>query len=106
MEAKKYTLDKKDTLRVNGRKLSRIVALRDIPAAGVNKGDKGGYVASQDNLAHQGDCWVPQTSIVHGAARIEGDVKIGFHAQIWSYAAHTICVGVVADCAKLAFYVN
>ena len=41
-----------------GMLLHRIRALKDIPAAGVKKGDFGGYVLGEKNLSHQGDCWI------------------------------------------------
>jgi hypothetical protein len=48
---KKYELIKSD---IPG--LYRIKAVRDF--SDVKKGDIGGYVESEDNLSHEGDCWV------------------------------------------------
>ena len=46
---KKYRLLKNDTITVDGKTLYRIEALRDF--ADVKKGDKGGYIESEDNLS-------------------------------------------------------
>jgi len=40
----------------NGKELWQIRALRDF--ADVKAGDLGGYVESENNLQHQGDCWI------------------------------------------------
>lgn len=48
---KKYRLLENDIIRVGGRTLYRIEALRDF--ADVEKGDKGGYVESEDNLSQK-----------------------------------------------------
>ena len=53
---KKYRLLENDTITVSGRTLYRIEALRDF--ADVRIGDRGGYVESEKNLSHEGDCWV------------------------------------------------
>lgn len=53
---KKYRLLENDTITVGGRTLYRIEALRDF--ANVKKGDKGGFVESEKNLSHEGNCRV------------------------------------------------
>ncbi len=53
---KKYELLRDDTLKVFGIKLYRIRALESF--ADVKKGALGGYVESERNLSHEGNCWV------------------------------------------------
>lgn len=49
-------------------KLHRIRALRDF--RDVNKGDLGGYIESEFNLAHEGDCWIYDDGKVYDDARV------------------------------------
>ena len=56
--------------------LRRIRALRDIPRWWVKAGDLGGWVESESNLSHDGDCWVSGTARVSGAARVSGDAWV------------------------------
>ncbi len=53
---KKYELTE-ETKHWLGRTLHRIRALTDI-GGDVKAGDLGGWVQSEDNLSHDGDCWV------------------------------------------------
>lgn len=71
---KKYKLLKDDTTIVDGRTLYRIEALRDF--ADVKKGDKGGYVESEKNLSHEGDCWVYNSAKVYDNARVYDNAKV------------------------------
>lgn len=67
---KKYRLLEDDTITVGGRALYRIEALRDF--ADVKKGDKGGYIESEINLSHEGNCCVSGDACVYGDAKISG----------------------------------
>lgn len=71
---KKYRLLKNDTITVDGRTLYRIEALRDF--ADVEKGDKGGYVESEDNLSHVGNCWVYDNAWVYDNTRVLGNARV------------------------------
>ena len=77
---KKYKLLENDTITVNGRTLYRIEALRDF--ADVEKGDKGGYVESEDNLSHVGNCWVSGDAWVYGSAEVCGNAVVYGNARI------------------------
>lgn len=88
---KKYKLIKSD---IKG--LYRVKAVRDF--GNVKKGDIGGYVQSEDNLSHEGYCWVHGNAIIHDNARIygnaqisdcaviDGNVRIYGDSEIWDYA--------------------
>lgn len=54
--------------------LYRIRALRDF--GNVKKGTLGGFVKSEDNLSHDGNCWIWDAATVYGNARVSGDAQI------------------------------
>lgn len=60
----------------------RIIALIDIPRHGVKAGDIGGWIQSEYNLSHEGDCWVADEASVRDKARIRGNAIVKFHAHI------------------------
>lgn len=66
---RKYDLTN-DSIKVNGIKLYRIVALRDIRY--VKAGDIGGYIQDDCNLSHNGSAWVAGDARVYGGAWISG----------------------------------
>lgn len=77
---KKYRLLENDTITADGRTLYRIEALRDF--VDVKKGDKGGYVESEDNLSHAGKCWVYGDTCVYGNDWVHGDAWVWGHAIV------------------------
>jgi len=58
----------------------RIRALRDF--GDVKKGDLGGYIEKEDNLSHDGDCWVYGNATVIGDARVYENARIFGNADI------------------------
>jgi UDP-3-O-[3-hydroxymyristoyl] glucosamine N-acyltransferase len=66
MKNKKYKLIKSDK---SG--LYRIKALKDF--TDVKIGDIGGYVESEDNLSHEGSCWVYNDAQMFGNATMSGN---------------------------------
>ena len=80
---KKYKLTD-ETIRVNRTNLYRIEALRNF--SNVYKGDKGGFVESEDNLSHDGDCWIYDDAIVYGNARVSGNARVFSKARIFNNA--------------------
>ena len=81
---KKYRLLENDTKTVNGKTLYRIEALKDF--TNVKKGDKGGYIESDDNLSHIGACWVSDYARVSGDAQVFGNAWIFGNAEIFGNA--------------------
>ena len=75
---RKYTF----TDEVNGLKLHRIVALRDISRHGVKAGDLGGFLESESNLSQEGDCWVSENASVYGRARVSGNAHVHGNAEV------------------------
>lgn len=73
---KKYKLVKEEyRYYVKSTKIFRLRALRDIGNY-VKKGDLGGYVESELNLSHEGDCWIYNDALVHGHARVSMDAGV------------------------------
>lgn len=72
-----------EIISVDGHKLHRIQAARDIPEIGVQEGDLGGFVESERNLSHKGTCWVfagqvYENAVVSGGATVRGE-KVRIH---------------------------
>ena len=81
---KKYRLLENDTKVVGGRTLYRIEALKDF--ANVKKGDKGGYIESEDNLSHFGNCWVYGEAYVYGDACVYDNAEVSGYAYVYGNA--------------------
>ena len=81
---KKYELLRNDCINYSGKTLYRIKALRDFGY--VFEGEVGGYVQSEDNLSHNGDCWVFDNAKVFNSARIHDDARIFENAKVYDEA--------------------
>jgi NDP-sugar pyrophosphorylase family protein len=71
---KKYELTNESVVMSGDTLAYRIRALRDF--SDVRKGDLGGYVENEDNLSHDGDCWVYDDARVSKNAVVIDDAKI------------------------------
>ena len=79
---KKYEmLLEEKVLKIDGRKLYRIRALKDF--GNVKEGDLGGWIESEDNLSHEGSCWITDEARVFDDALICDDAIIRDHAKIY-----------------------
>ena len=81
---KKYRLLENDTKTVNGKTLYRIEALKDF--TNVKKGDKGGYIESEDNLSHIGNCWVSDNAEIFGNACVFDNARVFGYACVFDNA--------------------
>ena len=70
---KKYKLTD-ETINLNGATLYRIEALKDFGE--IKKGDKGGFIESENNLSHEGNAWVSDDACVYGSACVYGDACV------------------------------
>jgi hypothetical protein len=68
---KKYEMLTGDCLSAGDRRVYRIRALRDF--ADVRRGDLGGYIESEENLCHEGDCWIHDVAQVYGTGAVVRD---------------------------------
>lgn len=89
---KKYKLSK-ETIEVNGHILHRIIATKDFGE--VKKGDKGGFVESEDNLSHYDLCWVANDAKVFGEAWVFGNAIIKNYAKV--YGSTWVCDNAVVS---------
>ena len=80
---KKFKLTKESIIYC-GRTLYHIEALKDF--GNVKKGDKGGYVQSEDNLSQEGDCWISDKAKVFGNAQVYCDAVVFGNAEVFSNA--------------------
>lgn len=76
---KKYEFTE-ETKVICGRRLHRIRALRDF--GNVKSGELGGFIEKEENLSHEGNCWVRDDTTVYDNARIFGRAVIHGYAEI------------------------
>lgn len=81
---KKYKLTD-ETIQVFGHTLHRIEALTDF--FDVHKGDKGGFVESEENLSQVGDCWVYVAAKVWGDAIVLDNARVYCDAYVYGNAS-------------------
>ena len=81
---KKYELLVDDTITFFGVQLFRIKAL--ISFSGIEKGELGGYVASEKNLSQSGNAWVYGDARVYGNAWVYGDARVSGNAWVYGDA--------------------
>lgn len=82
---KKYELLKDDTIEVEGRTLYRIRALNKFklyPLLEVLPVELGGYIENEDNLSHDGTCWVGENAKAYGSAIIFDHAHVGGNSVI------------------------
>lgn len=91
---KKYKLiDETISIVRNGVEITlyRIKALKKF--ANVEAGERGGYIESEDNLSHDGNCWIYDNSKVFGNAKVCGNAEIYGNAEVSGYAK--VCGGTM-----------
>ena len=91
---KKYKLTD-ETMDWLGRTLYRIEALRDF--GDVKGGDRGGWIESEDNLSHEGSCWVFGNAGVCDRAWVSGDAKVYDNARVHDNAMVSGNAGVCGE---------
>ena len=77
---KKYKLTD-ETIEVEGKTLYRIEALKDF--CEIKKGDKGGFIESENNLAHEGNAWVYDDACVYDNAFVTDDACVCRNACVY-----------------------
>ena len=84
---KKYEFVPEDTVKSSdGKTLTRIKALVAIPLHNVKIGDLGGYLESEKNLSHEGDCWVGDKAHVYDDAQVLVDAIVFGNARVYGNA--------------------
>lgn len=75
---KKYELVETDT------DLYRVRALRDF--GNIKKGELGGFVQSEYNLSHEGDCWIYDDAKAYEDSKVLDDAKLFDSAMVYGHA--------------------
>ena len=83
--SKKYELVESSKIILKNVILYRIKALIDIPNI-VKAGELGGYIESEKNLSHEGNCWVADDAQIYGNAQVCGDVYVSGDAKVYDDA--------------------
>jgi len=94
----KYKLIKDDFIEVCGKKLYRIMALKDFN--NVKEGDKGGYVGSYNNLSQDGNAWIYNNARAYENACIFENAQIRDNAWI-SMDARVSGNAIICDNARI-----
>ena len=81
--SKKYKLTD-ETINLNGATLYRIEALKDFSE--IKKGDKGGFIESEDNLSQEGNAWVYDNACVYDNAFVTDDALVYDNARVYGNA--------------------
>ena len=99
---RKYEFVEGGTIYVKGSILKRIRAIRDF--GNIKKGDLGRYIEKEENLSHEGNCWVDgdakaygdfsvyENALITGSARVYGgaevyeNVQVCGDAEVYGYA--------------------
>ena len=87
-----------ETIIIGERTLHRIRAVRDF--GDVKAGDVGGWIEKEENLSHEGYCWVRDNAKVYGTATVGGSAKVCDDATVGDSAK--VCDdAIVEDSAKV-----
>jgi len=77
---KKYVFTE-EVIEINGRILHRIKAVK--PFGNVKNGDLGGFIEKEENLSHEGDCWVYGNAKVYCNVRVFGNAKVYCNVRVF-----------------------
>lgn len=84
MLEKKYVLTDEIKVIKGVANLRRIQAVRDF--GNVKKGDFGGFIEKEENLSHEGLCWVYDDAQVYNDARIEDNASVHDTSRVFGNA--------------------
>ena len=82
---RKYELLTDQSKEFHNTTVYRIRALRDINDS-IKKGDIGGWVSSENNLSHDGTCWIDNNAVVCEKARVKDNAYVYHNAMIYGHA--------------------
>ena|SRR3990167_7464966 len=89
----KFKLTNESKVNLLGYTLFRIEATVDIPKKGVKKGDRGGWLESEQVGRYarvSGNAWVYGNAEVYGNARVSGDARVSGNALWWHIHHETL----------------
>jgi carbonic anhydrase/acetyltransferase-like protein (isoleucine patch superfamily) len=79
----KYALTR-EVITVADTRVTRIVAVRDFGE--IKRGTLGGFIESEENLSHEGNCWIGDQAIVYDEARVTENAIIKGRARVFQEA--------------------
>ncbi len=84
---KKYELTNETLKLSSGQILHRIRALKELGNFGnIKPGELGGFIEKEENLSHEGNCWVYHDSCIYGNAKVSGNAKVFYNVKIFENA--------------------
>ena len=83
--ANKYELSSEILITDSGMVLYRVKTLKGF--GDVKKGDLGGYIESEKNLSHEGNCWIYNDAWVCDIANVHGNARVYDGANIYDGAS-------------------
>lgn len=81
---KKYEILKDQAITMNGSTIYRIKALKNF--GDVEAGDMGGFVESEDNLSHEGPCWIYGDAMVYHKAKVKDNAIVRDYVHVFNNA--------------------
>ena len=83
---KKYEIliDEENTIEFEGHTLHRIKALRDF--GDIKIGDLGGYVENENNLSHEGNCWIYDDAKAMDYSVISDNSRMYNNSKMYDYS--------------------
>ena len=81
---KKYEMLLDISKEINGRTVYRIKALKNF--GDILAGYLGGYIEKEENLSHEGDCFVYDNACVFEDAKVSDNAKVFDEAQVYGEA--------------------
>ena len=84
MNGRKYEFTGKTKVNDAGVTLHQIIAIRHF--GDVNSLRIGGWIEKEENLSHDGDCWVARLAEVYGDARVIDNAKVLGEARVFGNA--------------------
>ena len=81
---RKYEILKDQPITLNGHTLYRIKLLKEV--CNMSPGVLGGFIESEANLSHEGDCWVAEEAAVYGHSIVIENAWVGESAIIQGHS--------------------
>ena len=84
MSDKKYEILKDQAITTNGSTIYRIKALKNF--GDVKAGDMGGFIESEENLSHEGPCWIYGDAMVYHNAKVKDNAIVRDYVHVFNNA--------------------
>lgn len=95
---KKYEILKDQAITMNGSTIYRIKALRNF--GDIKAGDIGGFIEKEENLSHEGPCWVYGDAMVYHNAKVRENAIVRDYAHVYN-ESQVLHNAIVEDHARV-----